>query len=254
MATTAGALSLVSVGSNVASVSSAVATAGTAPYTYQWYRSTTTGFSVGPSNIVSGATSLTLNDTNLIPNTPYFYKVRATDSSSPAVTGDSAQLAVTTTLTQLSQNSFSLSAIVGQVDMPFNMNTLGCVIDATAGAAVYSAGTAVKIVPNTKGGAPHVIACSANSDVAFGFINFNLKNINWGAGQAVDVSIDGNIIWLYATAAITQGAQVCLDVSSPGAVQPTGGSAEVVGFALDGAAASGSLIRVKLKTPSFATA
>lgn len=254
MATTAGALTLVSVASTTANLSSAVATAGTAPYTYQWYRSTTTSFSPGPSNIITGATSLTLADTNLIPNTPYFYKVRATDSSSPAVTGDSAQLAVTTTATTLSQNVIAQSPVVGQPDMPYNFNTKSVQIDVSAGTAVYTQGTAVKIVANTKGGVPRVIACSGNTDNVFGFINFNLKNVTYGVGQNAEISSGGNVIWLYATAAITQGAQVCLDVTSPGAVQPTGGSATYVGYALDGAAASGSLIRVELKCPTFATA
>lgn len=254
MATTAGVLTLVSVASTTANLSSAVATAGTAPYTYQWYRSTTTGFSPGAGTLISGATALTLADTNLIPNTPYFYKVRATDSSSPAVTGDSAQLAVTTSATTLSQNVTSQSPVVGQVDMPYNYNTFSAQIDSSAGTAVYTQGTAMKIVANTKGGIPRVIACNGNTDNVFGFANFNLKNVSYAVGQNLEVSTAGNVIWLYATGAITQGAQVCLDVSSPGAVQATGNSATVVGFALDGAAASGSLIRVHLKTPSFATA
>lgn len=254
MATTAGALSQVSVGSNSASLLSAVATAGTGPYTYQWYRSTTTGFSPGPTNIITGATSLTLNDTNLIPNTPYFYKVVATDSSSPAVTGTSSQLAVTTAVTQLSQNAFVQGPVVGLVDMPYDYSTFSAMIDVTAGTAVYSPGTAMKIVANTSGGVPKVIACSANSDEVFGLINYNLKNVTYGISDRVELSMSGNVMWLYATAAITQGAQVCLDVSSPGAVQPTGNSSKVVGFALDGAAASGALIRVVLRNPSFATA
>lgn len=254
MATTAGALSIVSVGSNTASLSSAVATAGTAPYTYQWYRSTTTGFSVGPTNIITGATALTLNDTNLIPNTTYFYKVVATDSSSPTVSGTSSQLTVLTQATTLSQNALVQNPIVGQVDMPFNFNTLSAVLDASVGSASYTSGQAVKIVANTKGGVPKVVACAANSDNCWGFINFNLKNINFTVGQACEVSTGGNIIWLYTTAAITQGAQVCLDVSATGAVQATGNSATVVGYALDGAAGSGSIIRVHLKTPSYATA
>lgn len=254
MATTAGALSLVSVGSTTASLSSAVATAGTAPYTYQWYRSTTTGFSPGPSNIISGATSLTLSQSSLIPNTPYFYKVVATDSSSPAVAGTSSQLAVTTLATTLSQNSFAQSTIVGQVDMPYNFNTFSAQIDVSASTAVYTQGQAVKIVANTAGGIPRVIAVSGITDNVFGFINFNMKNVNFAVGQDCEVSTSGNVIWLYATAAITQGAQVCLDITSPGAVQPTGATATVVGVALDGAAGYGSLIRVRLNTPSFATA
>ncbi len=94
MSTTAGALSQLSVSDTKASLSSAAATGGAAPYTYQWYRSTTSAFSPGAGNLISGATALTLNDTGLIPNTQYYYKVRATDSNS--VTGDSSQLAVAT--------------------------------------------------------------------------------------------------------------------------------------------------------------
>lgn len=254
MATTAGALSIVNVGSTSANLLSAVATGGTAPYTYQWYRSTTTGFSVGPSNIISGATSLALSQASLIPNTPYFYKVVASDSSSPVATSTSAQLAVTTLATTLSQNLVFQAPIVGQVDMPYNFNTFSAQVDVSAGAAVYTQGTAMKIVANTVGGIPRVIACSSSSDNVFGFINFNLKNINWGLGQVMELSTGGNVIWLYATGAITQGAQVCLDVTSPGGVQATGASATVVGVALDGAAGYGSLIRVRLNTPSFATA
>src|SRR5581483_9528523 len=115
MSLTAGALTLVSVQSTTASLSSAVATMGTAPYTYQWYRSTTTGFSPVPSNIITGATALTLSDSSLIPNTPYFYKVVATDSASPAATVTSSQLAVTTLATTLSQNQFAQVPVVGQV-------------------------------------------------------------------------------------------------------------------------------------------
>lgn len=254
MATTAGALTLVSVGSTTANLSSAAATGGTAPYTLQWYRSTTTGFSVGPSNILSGATSPTLADTLLIPNTNYFYKVVATDSSSPTVSGTSAQLAVTTLATTISQNQFVQAPVVGQVDMPYNFNTFSAQIDVTASTAVYTQGTAMKIVANTKGGIPRVIACSGNTDNVFGFINFNIKNVNFAVGQALELSTGGNVIWLYATTAITQGAQVCLDVTSPGGVQATGNSATVVGMALDGATGYGSLIRVRLNTPSFATA
>lgn len=254
MATTAGVLSQVSVSSNSAVLSSAVATGGTAPYSYQWYRSTTTGFSAGPSNIITGATSLTLNDSALIPNTVYFYKVVATDSSSPAVAGTSAQLSVTTTLVQLSQNQFAQSPIVGQPDLNFNFNTMSMQVDTSAGANVLSQGQFVKIVANTLGGIPRVVAASAITDNVVGVVNYNIKNISFAVGQNLEVSSAGNVVWLYATAAITQGARVCLDTSAVAAVQPTGASATVVGWAIDGAAAAGSLIRVHLTCPSFATA
>ena len=125
-----GALSLVSVGPTSDSLSSAVATGGTAPYTYQWYRSTSSGFSPGSGNIISGATSLTLMDSNLIPNTQYYYKVVATDSGS--VSGTSSQLAVLTTNGNvLNPNQFALVPILGMLDLQFDYGTISAQVDAT---------------------------------------------------------------------------------------------------------------------------
>lgn len=251
MALTAGVLSQVSVSSNSDQLAATSATMGTGPYTQQWYRSTTTGFTPGGGNIVAGATALTLNDSGLIPNTVYYYKVVYTDAV--AATATSVQLAVTTTPTQLSQNVFSQSPIVGMPDMNFNYNTHSALVDATAPGLLYN-GQAVKMVAHTSGGDPKVVACTASNDNVFGFVTFNVKNVSWAVGQAMEVSCAGNVIWLYANSAITQGAQVCLDVAAAGAVQATGNAATVVGYALDGAAAAGVLIRVQLNTPSFATA
>lgn len=255
MSLTAGALSQVSVSANGAVLSSAAATSGTAPYAYQWYRSTSSGFSPGPGNIISGATSLSLTDSGLIPNSTYYYKVVVTDSAAPAATATSSQLAVTTTPTQLSQNQFNQTPIVGMVDLPYNPNTKSVLIDVSAGPAVYTPGQAVKVVPSNAGGPPRVVAVSADSDEVFGFINFNIKNQSFGVGQAAEVSQAGNVIWLYASEAITQGTRVCLDSSQVGAVQAAGHTGkDVVGWAYDGAAAMGALIRVQLTCPSFVTA
>lgn len=89
-------------GSTTASVSVTAATGGTSPYTYQWYRSTSSGFTPGGGNIVSGATSLTLNDTGLSPSTTYYYKVISTDNVAATVT--SAQVTVTTSAAAATRN------------------------------------------------------------------------------------------------------------------------------------------------------
>lgn len=249
MAVTAGALSQVSVGPTTASLSSAVATAGTAPYTYQWYRSTTSGFTPGGGNIIAGATALTLNDTGLIPNTQYFYKVVATDAV-PA-TSTSTQLAVATSAPVISPNSFSQSPFLGMIDMRFDYDTVSVQIDASQATALYP-GQAVKMVDSADG-VPKVVACSANSDEVFGFINFDIKSVTFPAGAACEISMAGNFIYLYATGAIARGAQVQLDVSTVGGVATKVGSsgADYVGWAYDKAAAAGALIRVKLAVPSF---
>lgn len=60
---------------------------GTSPYTYQWYRSLTSGFTPGAGNILSGQTSTTL--TNTPPDAQsYWYKAVATDSAAASVTSN----------------------------------------------------------------------------------------------------------------------------------------------------------------------
>jgi hypothetical protein len=89
-----GSLSASSVGSTTATVADSGASGGTSPYSYQWYRSTSSGFTPGGGNIVSGATSATLNDTGLTPSTTYYYKNIVTDHV--GATATSSQLTVTT--------------------------------------------------------------------------------------------------------------------------------------------------------------
>ncbi len=249
MATTAGALTQVSVTSTTANLSSAVATAGTAPYTYQWYRSTTSAFSPGSGNIIAGATSLTLADTGLIPNTLYYYKVVATDAGS--VTGESSQLAVTTAAPVLSPNQFAQTSYVGMIDMRFDYNTVAVQIDAAQATALY-AGAAVKMVDSADG-VPKVIGCAANSDEVLGFINFDIKTVSYVAGVGAEISMAGNVVYLYATAAIARGVQVSLDISTNGGVRGAAGHTgdRVVGWAYNKATAAGQLIRVFVLTPSF---
>lgn len=252
MATTAGALSLVSVSSTSAVLSSAVATGGTGPYTYQWYRSTTTGFSPGGGNIITGATSLSLSDSGLIPSTQYYYKVVATDSG--AVAGTSSQLAVATTQAVQSINAFAQSPQLGMIDMRLDYDTVAVEIDSSQSGSVLP-GQAVKMVDSADG-IPKVVACAANADGCIGFLNYDIKSKAFVAGDRAEMSQSGNVIYLYATGAIARGAQVTLDVSTVGGVGQLVGSsgASIVGWAFDKAPAAGALIRVKLSSPSFAVA
>jgi hypothetical protein len=251
MSLAAGALSKVSVGPTTASLLSGAATGGTGPYTYQWYRSTVSGFTPGGGNIIAGATSLTLNDSGLIPNTQYYYEVIATDTGNSNATADSAQLAVQTSAPVLSPNSFAQAPIVGMIDMRFDYDTVSAQIDVSQATPLY-AGQAVKIVDSSDG-VPKVVAVAANSDEVFGFINFDIKSITFAAGQACEISMAGNYMYLYATTAISRGTQVQLDISTVGGVAAKVGSsgADIVGFAFDKAVAAGALIRVKLGVPSF---
>lgn len=253
MAITAGVASVLSVGSNTAQLSATAATGATGTITYQWYRSITSGFTPGGGNIISGATSLTLNDSGLIPNTPYYWKLQATDSSGPT-TVTYTQVTATTTPQQLSQNQFQQTTVLGKVDLQYDFNTVSVVIDSSQSTPLY-AGSAVKMVDSADG-TPRVVGCSANSDEVLGFINYDVKNVAYLANNAAEISLGGNVMYLYATAAISRGTQVTLDLSSPGSVGPlvSSSGADIVGWAYDKAPTAGALIRVYLRTPSFAKA
>jgi len=249
MVVAAGALTLVSVSSTTVNATSAVATGGTGPYTYQWYRSTTSGFSPGGGSLISGATSLTLADTGLIPNTTYYYKVVATDSL--AATGTSSQLTAVTSVPVQSPNQFAQSAFLGMIDLRFPLNSVSVLVDVSQATALY-AGSAVKMVDSADG-VPKVVGCAANSDEVLGFINFDIKTVQFLAGAPAEISMSGNVMYLYATTAIARGAQVQLDLSTNGGVAAVVGAsgADIVGWAYDKASAAGALIRVYIKTPSF---
>lgn len=254
MATTAGALSQVSVTQDEANLLSAAATAGTTPYTYQWYRSTASGFTPAGGNAISGATLLTLDDPGLTPGTIYYYKVIALDSSATPVAGTSSQLAVTTLAPSLSSNQFAQTPFLGMLDQRFNYNTIAARLDPLAASAV-SYGMALKwsVVAS---GVPMVLPSTAQADIVCGFVNFNMKDQQYVAGQALEMSQAGNVIYLYATAAINRGQEV---VSKPaavaggcnGGVTPVTGSSgfPIVGFSLD-TVVSGALVRIELRCPS----
>lgn len=246
MSLAAGALSQVTVSSNAASLLSAAATGGTGPYTYQWYQSTTTGFSPGGGNIVAGATSLSQSFTGLVPNVTYFYKVVVTDTGNSNTTATSSQLAVVTTAQQLSQNQFAQSQVLGTLDQQYNYNTHSVQIDSSQSGVIY-AGQAVKRITTQTGvnSVPKVVACTANTDLVMGYINYDIKSISFAALSAAEISMAGNVMYLYSTTAIDAGAQVTLDLLNGGVAAAVGGNT-IVGTAYDGATAAGQLIRVYL--------
>jgi hypothetical protein len=252
MALTAGTLSKVLIGQSTAVLSSTAASGGTGPYTQQWYFSTTTGFTPGAGNIINGATGLTLNQSGIVPGTTYYYVVVYTDVGA-STTINSAQLTVVQE-PSLSQNQFAQSPLVGVVDMRVGpTNVIAAQVDASVTSQIYP-GQAVKIVASTLGGIPKVAPVAANSDAAIGFAIFNIKDLQYVAGQNLEVALWGSVIWCYATAAVSQFARVCLDVTYVGGVQPTGATATIMGWAFDGCAGAGLIRVMLLPNSAFATA
>lgn len=250
MSLAAGALTKVAVSSTTASVSSAVATGGTTPYSYQWYRDISSGFSPGGGNIIAGATALTLNDSGLTPGTQYYYKVVVTDSAGTPATANSAALNVATSQPTLGQNQFQQAPFLGMIDMRFDYDTVSAQIDASQVGTLY-AGMPVKIV-DSAGGVPKVIGIAADSDEVFGYINFDIKTQVYNPGDMCELSQAGNVMYLYATGAISRGVQVFADITTNGGVSAGSTGNNLVGWAFDKAVAAGQLFRVKLLCPSFA--
>lgn len=83
MALTLG-ISNIDASGDALSITAVVTAAGSVPYTYQWYRSTTSGFTPGGGNIVTGATSATLVDGMAVGK--WFYACIVTDSLSATST------------------------------------------------------------------------------------------------------------------------------------------------------------------------
>jgi hypothetical protein len=169
--------------------------------------------------------------------------VIATDAG--AVTGASAQMAVVTAAGAPLPNQFQQSTYIGMPDLLINQDTIACQVDASQVTPLLS-GQAVKVV-DSAGGVPKVVACAADTDDVFGFINFNIKDRLYAAGARCEISQTGNVLWLQATTAVARGARVCLDTNYVGGVQAiTGSSAKrIVGYSYDKVSAA-ALVRVKV--------
>ncbi len=79
-----GTPAVASVTTTTATFTSTAATGGTAPYSYQLYRSTVSGFVPASANAVGAATSTAPSaDSGLLPGIPYYWRIVVTDSTSP---------------------------------------------------------------------------------------------------------------------------------------------------------------------------
>jgi hypothetical protein len=152
----------------------------------------------------------------------------------------------------LELNQFVQAPVLGMTDMKFNFNTMSVQVDSSETGEIV-AGQAVVVVDNA-GGVPKVVAASANDDKVWGFVNYDIKSQKFVASNAMEVSTEGNVLFLLSTGAIGRGAQVTLDVSVAGGVAAAVTGDRLVGYALDKASASGALIRVRLYGPHAALA
>ena len=128
---TAGFTCFSSATANSITVTTTLATGGTGPYFYQWYRSTTSGFVPGSVNIITGATNVIYTDSNVVAGTIYYYKVVVNDSANHVITSNQA----------LGQTTVSLNTTPGTVTttLPMVIGLIGDSITAGNGATIGAA-------------------------------------------------------------------------------------------------------------------
>ena len=267
-----GPISLVQALATSLQMSCAAASGGTGPYTYQWYKGTSSGFTIGASSLISGATSLAFTDVNLQPGVQWFYAVQVTDTGNANATANSAVLGATTAAgSALDPSQFAMIPLLGTPGRGTQPGTFSAVLDASVAGPAFAA-TAIKPVATPSGIVPggingfyngfqSVIPCTANSDDCIGFIyrnmidqSFPLSN-SFPAGRVFEYASGGNEIYLLATANGSAGDWMQLDISMVGGVQSKVGSsgAIIVGKAVDKPYV-GQLCRVRLTLPTLSFA
>lgn len=150
-------------------------------------------------------------------------------------------------------NSFGQTPVQGQMDLSF----VGAVVTAYVSAnqaTAFIAGQAVKgdtTAPGTaQDGPPPVLALSASSDPAIGFIVRNIKDINAPTYARVELAMDGACMYMTATGAITRFAPVEYNFST-NKVTAWAGVNPIVGYAYDAAISANDLIRVLIRSPQL---
>lgn len=144
-------------------------------------------------------------------------------------------------------NQFAQSSVKGALDLKMPQFTISAVVDVSESGTLI-AGQPVKMV-DSAGGVPKVVAIAAITDKVLGFINYGIKESTYVAGDAVEISLAKNVMYMEASAAIARGANV-MPVISGVKVATATASNSIIGWAFDKAAGSGELIRVVIETPS----
>lgn len=154
----------------------------------------------------------------------------------------------------LNPNQFTQIPVAGQVDLLYGpSNVIGVAVSASATGAQYPivAGQGVKI-ENSAGGIPKILPLTSVTDPVFGFVVFDIKNINRLQGNNLSLARPGTLIYLPASGAIARGANVQYNYLT-GNVEPAGGVNPTCGLAYDAAVNAGDLIRVEVASPKVAS-
>lgn len=152
----------------------------------------------------------------------------------------------------VNMNQFQKSVFPGQLDL--QVGGLGPAftfrIDPDSAASDIEAGVGLKLVDggaNDPNGVPLVDVLGADTEVPFGARVYDTKNGVVQPGEIVQVSFDGNVQFMIASAALSRGAEVALVLASPGEIQAKSTNA-LYGRLLDKSFADGDIVRVLVGT------
>lgn len=148
----------------------------------------------------------------------------------------------------MNMNEFNMQVVKGLIDLRNGGGApVSCQADATSGTLVP--GQAVKLVPSNNRGIPRVVACTVDTDDVFGFVVYDVKSSSFIAGDRLEVlPMRNGVMYMEANAALPQGSEVALFITGQKVIVATS-TDRIVGRAIDGASASGKLIRVQVDLP-----
>ena len=142
----------------------------------------------------------------------------------------------------LNQNQFNVTPILGSVFQGFAPNVKSVRINPSSSTSTFIAGQAMKLIAST---AKEIVVDQISAgELPYGILLFNPKKGTYAKGEVVEIACDGTVMWLETSAAVNRGALVALDHTGPTVANATTGN--IVGIALENAAATGALIPVEL--------
>lgn len=152
----------------------------------------------------------------------------------------------------INMNQFAKSVFPGQLDL--NVGGLNpsftLRIDPDSAGSDIESGVGFKIVDggaNDPNGVPLCDILSADTEIPFGARIYDAKSGVVQPGEIVQVSFNGCVQFMEASAALVRWAEVALDIANPGQVQAKGTDA-LFGRLLDKSFATGDIVRVLVGT------
>ena len=140
-------------------------------------------------------------------------------------------------------NQFGLTPIKGSNGANFAPDTIACQVLSTTTQAYLVAGAAVALSSAT--GNTILVDIGSQSAANFGFIYAAQRKDKFYPGDALEVAMGGSILFLESGGVINRGNEVEFYPTGNTVVAHSTGTS--CGIALDNAAATGALIRVKVQ-------